>query len=162
WLPFVPIDDRVAREYQPGAGSREAREDEPGHHRQEAHARKDLDRGDDMGIGRLRMHIAKTDRRQRLHAEEKEVNETARPGVCNWIVAYHVGQREATVEGEKNDCCVGEKLGPGNLHGAVVEVTERPPAFLLSEGVPAIDVNRSKPLSCGERNFVNHTILSID
>jgi hypothetical protein len=85
-----------------------------------------------------------------------------RAGVCNWIVAHHIGEREATVEGEKNHCRAGEELGPGNLHGTIVEITEYPPALVLSERAPAGDVNRSKSLWLGGRNFVSHTILSID
>jgi hypothetical protein len=123
---------------------------------------KDLDRGDDVGIGRLRVHIAKADRRQRLHAEEEEVDKTVRPGVGDGIVAHYIGQREATVEGEKNHCRTGEKFEPGNLHGAVVEVAERPPALVLNERVPAVDIDRSKPLSRGGGSIVRHTILSID
>src|SRR5262249_4601507 len=112
-----------------------------GHYRQGAHACKDLESGDDVGIGGLRVHVAKADRRCRLNAEEEQINETARPGVSDWIFAKCIEECEETIEDEKNGGRSGEEQRPGYFHCPVIEVTERRYTLVLGEGVPIGDVN---------------------
>ena len=94
--------DRMLGEDEAGARPREAGEDQSGHHREETHAGKDFDGGDEMAVIGLRMHVAVADRRQRLDREVEELQRPVAGDIGDRSIAERIEQREDGIEHDEN------------------------------------------------------------
>ena len=77
-LALVHGDDRMLGKDKTRARPREPGKDQPGHDREEGHAGEDFDRGDEMPVIGLRVHVAVADRRQRLDREIEQARAASR------------------------------------------------------------------------------------
>jgi len=72
-LPIQRRNDQGIAEHDTGDWTRKAHEDEAGHRCEQKNPSHDFNRRDDVGVQRLRIHVAVADGGQRLHAEEEAV-----------------------------------------------------------------------------------------
>jgi len=122
-LPAVAASDHgVIGEHEAGARAREAREDQPGHHRQKAHAGENLDRGDQMPVVGLRVHVAVADRRQRL---DREIEVRQRPvafGIGDRLVAEPIEKTKDRVQRDEQRRRTAEKHRPVDRHRPMIKI----------------------------------------
>src|SRR5215469_999714 len=104
------------------AWPRETGEDQPGHHREERHAGEDFDRGDEMPIMGLRVHVAVADRGQRLDREIKKAERLIGGDIGDWLVAEPIEKCEHRIESDEDRRRRAEKDRPRGGHCAVIAV----------------------------------------
>ena len=139
--PFVPGDDGSAGEHKAGARPREARENEPGHHREKRHAGEDLDGRDQMPVIGLRMHVAIADRRQCFDGEIKERERPIAFGIGDRLVAEPIQKAEHGVERDKQHGGAAEKHRPVDRHRPMIEIGPEPLAQAESLDLPVTELN---------------------
>ena len=72
-LPIQRRNDQGIAERDTRGRARKAHEDQAGHRCEQKNPGHDFNRRDDVGVQRLRIHVAVPDRGQRLHAEEEAI-----------------------------------------------------------------------------------------
>ena len=134
-LALMAADDRMPGEHEAGARARETREDQPGHHREEAHAGEDFDRRDDVAVIGLRMHVAVADGRQRLDREVEQAQRQRQPGadIGDRLIAEPEDEGKHGIEKYEDRRRAAEKHRPVDGHRAVIEIG--PEAFRQTDGL---------------------------
>ena len=144
-LAVVMADDGVAREDEAGAGPREAREDEPRHHRDEDHAGENLDRRDEVPVMGLRVHVAVADGRQRLDREIEKLQVEARGRVGDRVFAERVEQRIEKIDADEHGSRAAEEARPARGHAVMVEVVEEKPVETFRDDLALADADDALP-----------------
>ena len=132
-MALVHGHHRMVGKDETGARSREAGEDQPGHHREERHAGEDFDGGDEVAVIGLRVHVAIADRGQRLDRKIEEVEDSLPGDVGDRTVAERIEHGEQGVESDEDQRGGGEKRRPGNGHRPVIKVG--PEAWSQTKGL---------------------------
>ena len=109
------------------------------------HADEDFDGCDAVSVQGLRMHIAVTDGRQRLDAEEEiadqarriEIGDAARDGV--------IEQRKDDVERQKRQRQAHEQARPADRHRVVVEILPDPPFETVGDDFALAEAHAAEP-----------------
>jgi len=129
---FVACNHGVIGEHETGPRTREARENQPGHHRKKTHSGEDFDRRDQMPIVGLRMHVAIADRRQRLD-REVEISERSIPGgVGDRLMTQGIKEAKHGVEHHKHCGGGAKEYRPIDGHRAMIEIA--PKSLAQAEG----------------------------
>jgi len=108
-LPIQPCNDQGIAEHDTCDRARKAHEDEAGHRCEQKNPSHDFNGRDDMGVQRLRIHVAVADRGQRLHAEEEAIKKPMPASAASDTVLLDTVKR-----GEKKiepDIKTGDKRG---------------------------------------------------
>jgi hypothetical protein len=104
------------------ARPRKTGKDQPGHHGEETHAGEDFDRGDEMPISGLRMHVAIADRGERFDREVKEFERLIAGDVGDRFVAEPIEKCEHRIKYDENERRRTEEGRPIDRHRAVIEI----------------------------------------
>ena len=105
-----------------GARPREAGEDQPGQHRQKAHAGEDFRGNDDMGVIGLRIHVAVTDGRQRLDREVEQPERLVAGDIGDRRVAEPIQKRKGDVDQHEERRRAAEEYRPVHRQTAMIEI----------------------------------------